>query len=142
MHLYPFFIEGVCTLFHEDREWLMVIHCTNHQLELAMKDAFSADAAFKEVNKVLLEMYLITRDSGKVKQLSKSIAMRLDVMHVAFVKSDGTHFQNHKYRAIKALIINYISMSLLMENYIAVRSEVLYTCIIILFVFHFIFFEQ
>ena len=68
--------------------------------------------------------------------------MQLDIMYVAFVKSDGTHFQNHKYRAIKALIINYIPMSLLMENYIAVGSEVLYTCITILFVFHFIFFEQ
>ena len=32
-----------------------------------MKDAFLADAAFKEVDKVLLEMYLITRYSGKVK---------------------------------------------------------------------------
>ena len=63
-------------------------------------------------------------------------------MYVAFVKSDGTPFQNHKYRAIKALIINYIPMSLLMENYIAVGSEALYTCIKILFMFHFIFFEQ
>ena len=107
-----------------------------------MKDAFLADAAFKEVNIVLLEMYLIIHDSGKVKQLLKSIAMRLSVMYVAFVKSDGTHFQNHKYRAIKALIINYIPMSLLMENYIAVGSEVLYTCTIIFFVFCFMFFEQ
>ena len=31
-----------------------------------MKGAFLADAAFKEVDKVLLEMYLVTRDSGKV----------------------------------------------------------------------------
>ena len=67
MQLYPFFIVGVCTLFREDREWLMVIHCTNHRLELAMKDVFSAGATFKEVDKALLEMYLITRDSGKVK---------------------------------------------------------------------------
>ena len=64
------------------------------------------------------------------------------MLYVAFVKSDGTRFQNHIYRVIKALIINYIPMSLLMENYIAVGSEVLYTCIIILFEFHFIFFEQ
>ena len=142
MQLYPFLIAGVCTLFWGDCEWLMVIHCTNHWLELAMKDAFLADAAFKEVDKVLPEMYLVTRDSGKVKRLLKSIAMQLNVMYVAFVKSDGTCFQNHKYGAIKALIINYIPMSLLMENYIAVGSEVLYTCIIILFVFHFIFFEQ
>ena len=67
MQLYPFFIVGVCILFREDREWLMVTHCTNHRLELAMKDAFSAGATFKEVDKALLEMYLITRDSGKVK---------------------------------------------------------------------------
>ena len=101
--------------------------CTNHQLELAMKDAFLVDAAFKEVDKVLLEMYVITHD--KIKRLLKSIAMRLDVMYVAYVKSDGTRFQNHKYRAIKALIMNYIPMSLLMENYIAVGIEVLYTCL-------------
>ena len=75
MQLYPFFIVGVCTLFREDREWLMVTHCTNHRLELAMKDTFLADAAFKEVDKVLLEMYLITRNSGRVKVFLKSIAM-------------------------------------------------------------------
>ena len=142
MQLYPFFTVGICILFREDREWLTLIHCTNHRLELAMKDAFLVDAAFKEVDKVLLEMYLITRDSGKVKGLLKSIEMRLDVMYVAFAKSDGTRFQNHKYRAIKALIINYIPMSLLMENYIAVGIEALYTCIKILFMFYFIFFEQ
>ena len=129
MQLYPFFTVGICILFREDREWLTLIHCTNHRLQLAMKDAFLVDAAFKEVDKVLLEMYLITRDSGKVKGLLKSIEMRLDVMYVAFAKSDGTRFQNHKYRAIKALIINYIPMSLLMENYIAVGIEVLYTCL-------------
>ena len=142
MQLYPFFIVGVSTLFRVDRGWLMAIHCTNHRLKLDMKDAFLADAAFKEVDKVLLEMYLITCYSGKVKWLLKSVAMRLDIMYVAFVKSDGTHFQNHRYRAIKALVINYILMSLLIENYITVGSEVLYTCIIILFMFHFIFFEQ
>ena len=127
MQLYPFFTVGICILFREDREWLTLIHCTNHRLQLAMKDAFLVDAAFKEVDKVLLEMYVITHD--KIKRLLKSIAMRLDVMYVAYVKSDGTRFQNHKYRAIKALIMNYIPMSLLMENYIAVGIEVLYTCL-------------
>ena len=66
MQLYPVFLVGICTLLWEDCEWLMVIHCTNHQLELAMKDAFLADAASKEVDKVLWEMFLITCDNGKV----------------------------------------------------------------------------
>ena len=84
------------------------MNCTNHRLELAMKDAFEADSAFKDVDKILPEMYLLTRNSGKVKRLLKSIAMQLNVMFVTYVKSSGTRFQNHKYRAIKALIINYV----------------------------------
>lgn len=111
-------------MLQEEREWLLVIHCTNHRLELAMKSAFLSDSAFKDVDKILLEMYLLTRDSGKVKRLLKAIALRLNVMFVTFVKSDGTRFQNHKYRAIKALIINYIPMSMLMENYVEAGSQV------------------
>ena len=42
---------------------------------------------------------------------------------VAFVKSEGTRFQNHKYRAINALIVNYLPMTLLMENYTCVGSK-------------------
>ena len=89
-----------------------------------MKTAFLADPAFKDVDQVLLDMYLVTRNSGKVKRLLKVIALRLDVMFVAFVNSDGTRFQNHKYRAIKALVINYIPMSMLMENYVAGGRQV------------------
>ena len=107
------------------RDWLLVIHCSNHRLELAMKDAFLADSAFKDVDKMLLDLYLMCRNSGKVKKLLVSIAIQLDVMFVSFVKSEGTRFQNHKYRGIKALLINYIPMSLLMENYIEEGSQVI-----------------
>ena len=41
----------------------MAIHCTNNQLELAMKDALEADSAFKDFDRILLEMYLLTRDN-------------------------------------------------------------------------------
>ena len=95
--LYPFFIVDVCTLFREDREWLMVIQCTNHRLELAMKDAFLADAAFKEVDKVLLEMYLITRDSGKVKGLLKST---VDSLYLDYFLSRTSLYFEQKARSL------------------------------------------
>ena len=38
-------------------------------------------------------------------------------------KSEGTRFQNDKYRPIKALIVNYLPMSLLMENYTTAGSK-------------------
>ena len=92
-------------------------------MELAIKDDFRADTNFTEVRNVLLGLYLRTGNSGKVKALLKKIALDLDVMCVAFVKSERTRFQNHKYRAIKALIVNYSPMPLLMENYTVAGSK-------------------
>ena len=105
------------------RLWLLIIHCVNHRLELAIKDAFREDSSFTEASDVLLGVDMCTRNSEKIKALLKKIALDLDVMWVAFVTSDGTRFQNHKYRIITALIVNYFPMSLLMENYTAAGSK-------------------
>ena len=66
----------------------------------------------------------MTRNSGKVKRLLKAVAMSLDMNCVSFVKVHGTRFQNHKYQAIKHLIINYLPVSSLFENYIKSGKEV------------------
>ena len=63
-------------------------------------------------------MFGLTRNSGKVKRLLKAVAMGLDMNCVSFIKVHGTRFQNHKYQAIKHLIINYLPVSSLFENYI------------------------
>lgn len=89
-----------------------------------MKDAFELDSEFKSIDQVLLEMFTLTKNSGKVKRLLKVVAVDLDVTCVSFVKAHGTRFQNHKYRAIKAFIINYLPASLLFENYIESGNEV------------------
>ena len=81
------------------RLWLLIIHCVNQRLELAVKDCLREDPAFTEVSEVLLALYYLTRNSGKVKLLLTKIALQLDVVCVAFVKSEGTRFQNHKYRS-------------------------------------------
>ena len=108
----------------EDREWLIVVHCSNHWLELSMEDAFELDSEFKSVDQILLEMFTLTGNSGKVKKLLKAVAVGLDVTYVSFIKAHGTRFQNHKYRAMKAFIINYLSVSSLFENYIESGNEV------------------
>ena len=108
----------------EDREWLIVIHCSNHRLELSMKDAFELDSEFKSVDQILLEMFTLTRNSGKVKRLLKAVAVSLDMTCISFIKAHGTRFQNHKYWAIKASIINFLPVSLLFENYIESGNKV------------------
>ena len=115
--------RGVATQIKETRLWLLIIHCVNHRLELAIKDGFKVDSAFSEICDMLLNMYLLTRNSGKVKSMLIKVALELDVMCVNFVKSEGTRFQNHKYRAIKAFIVNFIPMYMLMENYTSPGSK-------------------
>ena len=102
--------NGVATQLKRLRPWLLVIHCINHRLELAIMDGFKTDAAFSEVNKILLALYLLTLNNGKVKSLLKKIALELDGVCVAFVKSEGTTLHNHKHRDIKGLMVNYLPM--------------------------------
>ena len=93
--------KGAVTNIKKTRPWLLDIHCSNHRLELAVQDALKEDAAFTKVDELLLQLYQLTKNSGKVKRLLKATAMRLDVISVNFINSSGTRFQNHKYRAIK-----------------------------------------
>ena len=113
--------KGAVTNIKKTRPWLTDIHCSNHRPELAVQDTLKEDAAFTKVDELLLQ--LLTKNSGKIKRLLKATAMRLDVISVNFIQSSGTRFQNHKYPAIKKLIINYIPMSELMENYLQPGSK-------------------
>ena len=93
--------NGVASQLKRVRLWLLIIHCVNHRLEYCkVKDGLKQDPAVTEVSEVLLALYYLTRNSGKVKSLLTKIALDLDVVCVAFVKSEGTKFQDHKYRAI------------------------------------------
>ena len=115
--------NGVVSQLKHVRLWLLIIHCVNHRLELAVKDSLREDPAVTEVSEVLLALYYLTRNSGTVKSLLAKIALELNVVCVAFVKSKGTRFQYHKYRALKALIVNYLLMYLLMEHYTCAGSK-------------------
>ena len=117
--------NGACTQLRNDgREWLLIIHCSNHRLELAIADAYKTDVNFKDVDTFLLNVYTLFKNSGKLKSLLGTIALNLGVTSVSFIKNYGTRFQNHKYRAIKAALINLVKLYLLCENMIAGGSQV------------------
>ena len=42
-------ISGLMTRLGEDRDWLVKIHCINHRVELAVKDAF-LNSKYKEID--------------------------------------------------------------------------------------------
>ena len=54
--------RGLVTLLRQEVPWIEGIHCLNHRLELAAKDAFS-ETYMTEVTKVLMDMYYVYQKS-------------------------------------------------------------------------------
>ena len=80
----------------DNRLHLMVVHCVSHRLELSVKDAFKLHESFKKIDDTLLAIWNLFRHSGKLKRLLKMAGEQLGIQVVAWKKSSGTRFQNHK----------------------------------------------
>ena len=115
---------GACTQIKNDgRDWFLKIHCANHRLELPIGSAYADEPKFKIPDNLQLNIYQLFKNSGKLRRLLPTIALNLSVTCVFFIRSHGTRFQNHKYGAIKALLINLVPLYLLCENMITGGSE-------------------
>jgi len=109
-------LHGACTEMKSNRIWLKIIHCVNHRLELAMGDAFSSNKAFENLDNMMIKIFYLFKNSGKNKRLIQRLAQRLNVTFIGFINTKGTRFQEHNYRGIKAMIVNYLSLLLFCEN--------------------------
>ena len=115
---------GACTQIKNDgRDWFLKIHCANHRLELPIGSAYADEPKFKIPDNLQLNIYQLFKNSGKLRRLLPTIALNLSVTCVFFIRSHGTRFQNHKYGAIKALLINLVPLYLLCENMITGGSD-------------------
>ena len=47
--------RGVATLLKESLPWFEIVHCFNHRLELALKDAFQDIRSFQMIDEMLKE---------------------------------------------------------------------------------------
>ena len=81
---------GICTsactqIKNDGQVWLLKIHCANHCLELAMGSAYTIQPEFKIIKTLLLNIYQLFKNSGKLRQLLTTIALNLGVTFVSFV---------------------------------------------------------
>ena len=60
-------ISGLITRFADNRDWLVRIHCVNHRIELAVKDAFANISKLKDIDEFYRSNFYLLRDSGKIK---------------------------------------------------------------------------
>ena len=57
---------GLMTRFVEHRGWLIKIHCTNHRIELAVKDAVK-ESDFTNVDEFYIGVHILLKTLGKLK---------------------------------------------------------------------------
>ena len=57
---------GLMTRFALERDWFVQIHCINHRVELAIKDALK-ETKFKDIDNFYQSNFNVLTNSGKIK---------------------------------------------------------------------------
>ncbi|CAB3983345.1 Hypothetical predicted protein [Paramuricea clavata] len=81
--------RGVAALLKRESPWLTAIHCFNHRIELAAKDAFG-NSVFEEIDQMLAFFYKIYRNSSKRLKALKELGAALGEKLPRPVKASGT----------------------------------------------------
>ena len=107
--------SGIAQLLKADCPWLVVMHCLNHRLELAAKDAFkgtSIDAVLTMLN-TLHQLY---DSSPKRWRDLQAVAEIMTEQVVRPKKANGTRWVQHKHRAVQALLQSYGPIVVHLDN--------------------------
>ena len=114
--------SGVLTQMKREREWLVKIHCVNHRLELALKDAVKQVAEFDEVDRFYLNVWTLLRNSGKLKSEIKKASQSLNITYYTMPKIHGTRFLSHRRRGLSKLLHNWPAIIAAFENALATNQ--------------------
>ena len=98
--------------------WMIKIHCVNHFVEFAIKEAL-AETEFSKVEDFYYSKTFLLKNSGKIISKIKSAANVLNIQHYQLPKLTGTRFVGHQRAAFKCLLDTWPAMKLAFENIIA-----------------------
>ena len=86
--------------------WLTLIHCFNHGLELAIKDAFKG-TFFSEIDTMLLKLYHLYKKSPKRLRELKEFGEIFEEVVPKPSRLSGTRWIAHKVRSMEIILANY-----------------------------------
>ena len=87
--------------------WLQLVHCFNHRLELAIKDAFQETPAYSAIETFITKLYYLYQQSPKRLQALKELAEAHQQSVPKPTKTGGTRWIDFKYNAMKNALDNY-----------------------------------
>ena len=111
--------SGALTMMKNERPWLLLFHCVNHRLELAIKNAVSDIKYFQECDSFYMTLFFLYKNSGKLKSEAQKASEILNITHYPLPKIHGTRFVNHRRRGFKALFHNWPALLTAFETTLA-----------------------
>ena len=111
-------ISGLMTRFALEREWLVQIHCIDHRVKLAIKDALK-ETKFKVIDDFYQSNFNLLTNSGKIKSELRIASEAQGIQHYSLPKMSGTRFIGHRKRAFKTLLNVWPSSIMVYENVIS-----------------------
>ena len=93
-------------LIKRDAQLLQVIHCFNHVIELALKDAV-ANTAFQNIKTFLSELYFLYKSSPKQLKEFQRIGEAYGTTVPKSTNAYGTRWLNHIIQAMLIALENY-----------------------------------
>ena len=110
--------NGVLTQLKENRPWLLTIHCVNHRVELAVKEAFNI-SQLNNVDEFYKTNFYLLRNSGKLKSEVAESAKVLGINYYTISKIHGTRFVGHRRKGFQNLLESWPAYITAYENFIA-----------------------
>ena len=98
--------EDVSTLLKDKSSWLIAVHCSNHHIELPVKDTFE-NIFFEEIDKMLVFLsYSYQKNSKRLRDLQE-LGRALRETITKPIKATGIRWMTYHYNAIKAILKYY-----------------------------------
>ena len=94
-------------LVQDEAPWVEVVHCFNHRLELAIKDAFIESMFYLNINEMLSKLYwLYQKIPERLTQL-KELSKAFEKLIPKPTRADGTRWIDFKFQVMKKVLENY-----------------------------------
>ena len=106
---------GLLTRFDSSRGWLVNIHCSNHRIELAIKDAFN-NSVFDEIDSLYTTLFGLLQNSGKIKSEIRIAAEALNIQNYTLPRLTGTRFVGHRISAFNRLLDMWPAILTALQN--------------------------
>ncbi|XP_071835235.1 zinc finger protein 862-like [Apostichopus japonicus] len=107
--------KGLAALLRAEIPWLVSVHCFNHRLELAMKDALDK-TYYSEITNTLMLLFYAYKNSPKRLRELKALGDIMNEVVNKPLKAHGTRWVQHKLQATEALLKSYSVVVAHLEN--------------------------